>query len=272
MSKSQKELAYIYDLYIVPVWRDCFDRFFNEKFGLPKSGKVLDLQCGTGGHAIEMARMLSNKGSVVAIDEYQEIINLANAKASIAKVENLEFFNASTNQLTFPDNTFDLILSDISLLPKDKLAKQISELVRVLKPESKLAFYSTTKGSFDEFFSVFWEALYYCELSAPLQEALEELINEWPAPKANEVLLQNAGLKSINSYTKKEVFTYKRAEEFFASPLMEKYFFDKWFSIVPRGKQEAVRKALEEIIERDRNGYDFDISIKATLLTAEKRS
>ncbi len=272
MSRNDKELAYLYDLYIMPVWRDCFDRFFNEKCGLPKSGQVLDVHCGTGGHAIEMAKMLSNKGSVIAIDESKECINLANAKTSIAKVDNITFSAMSTNQLAFPDNSFDLIITDVSLLLSDKLAKELPELVRVAKPKARLVVYFASQGSFDEFFSIFWEALYYSNLSEELQLPLEELINECTAPIINEKLLQTAGLKNINSYINKEVFTYKKAEDFFVSPLMEDIFLKKWLSIVPSDKLEAVCKSLEQIIERDRNGYDFDVSIKATLLTAEKRS
>lgn len=270
MSKLDKELAYTYDLYIMPIWRDCFDRFFNEKFGLPKAGQILDVHCGTGGHAIEMARMLSNKGNVVAVDENQEAINLAKAKMSVAKVENLEFIASSTEKLTLSDNSFDLIISDLSLLPVSELEKEIKYLVKLLKPSSKIIFYSASKGSFDEFFSIFWEALYYCQLSEPLQIPLEELIDERSAPDVSEKILQKAGLKHIHSSIKKEVFTYKKAEEFFSSPLMEKYFFDKWFGIVPKEKLGEVQKALEAIIERDRNGYDFDLSIKATLIVGEK--
>ncbi|MBI4854069.1 MAG: class I SAM-dependent methyltransferase [Acidobacteria bacterium] len=272
MPRNSKELAYIYDLYVMPIWRDCFDRLFNEKCGLPKSGQVLDVYCGTGGHAIEMAKMLSNKGNIIAIDENIEAISLANAKIPIAKVENLEFRATTPSQLSFADKSFDLIIADFSLLSSDKLAIELNELVRMLKVGGKIAFYFTSNGSFDEFFSIFWEALYYCNLSETLQVALEELINERPVPNINEKLLQKVGLKNVNSYIKKEVFTYKTAKDFFISPLIEKFFLDKWFSIIPKEKLLAVRESLEEIIERDRNGYDFDISIKATLLTAERRA
>jgi len=270
--RSDKELAYLYDLYVTPVWRDCFDRFFNEKFGLPKSGQVLDIHCGTGGHAIEMAKWLSNKGNLIAIDESVERIKLANAKMSIAKLENLKFSVSSAKQLDFPDNRFDLVITDLSLMPSDSLANQLSELIRVAKAGAKIVVYFASTGSFDEFFSVFWEALFYCGLAEELQLPLEEMINERPAPIVNEKLLQTAGLKNINSYVKKEVFTYKTAEEFFLSPLMEEFFINKWLGIVPKKKLKAVRESLEQIIDRDRNGYDFDVSIKATLLTGEKRA
>lgn len=271
MSRSDKELAYLYDLHIMPIWRDCFDRLFNEKCGLPNTGDVLDINCGTGGHAIEMAKMLAGKGKVVAVDESLEAIKLANAKSSIAKLDNINFSVASTSHLVFPDNTFDMVISDVSLLAADKLAKQLDEVVRVAKPKAKIIFYLTSKGSFDEFFSVFWEALFYCGLSEKLQVPIETFINECPAPTDSEKLLKDAGLKNVTSYLKKEVFCYKGAEEFFASPLMEEYFFNKWFGIIPNSQIKPVRKSLEEIIERDRNGYDFDVSIKATLIVGEKK-
>lgn len=270
MSKTAKELAYIYDLYIVPTWRDCFDQLFNEKSGIPKSGEVLVVNCGTGGHAIELSKHLLYKGSVVAVDENPEAIKLAEAKTSILKIDNLKFSVASSLSLPMSDNTFDLIILDASLSNPNDLAKQIDNLKRVAKPGAKLAVYLTTRGSFDEFFSIFWEALYKCQMADELLTPLEGLINERLAVEDSEKILKNAGLKNVSSYIEKKEFFYKTAKEFFGSPLIEEFCLAKWFSILPKGKQKAVRQEVEKIIEQDREGIDFDVSIKATLLTAQK--
>ncbi len=272
MIKDTKEIAYLYDLYLVPTWRDHFDTLFNEKCGVPETGHILDISCGTGGHAIELAKHLTGKGNVTAIDDNLEIIKLAQAKATIAKLDNLNFWATNTLILAFADNSFDLIIADVSLAAADKLAKQLPELIRVAKPGAKIVIYDITRGSFDEFFSVFWEALYNCQLSEELSSSLEALINERATVLELEQLLKQSGLKSITSHIEKVEFLFETAEAFFQSPLIEHFMLEKWFSIVPKKSLKAVNEALKSIIDIERNGCDFDISIKATLLIAEKRA
>src|SRR5258708_39657420 len=57
-----KELAFRYDLFIAPDWRDRFDTLINENIQLPSEGEILDVNCGTGAHAIELAENLRDKG------------------------------------------------------------------------------------------------------------------------------------------------------------------------------------------------------------------
>ncbi len=269
MSKTAKELAYLYDLYIVPSWREHFDRLFNEKLGIPKQGEVLMVNCGTGGHAIEIAKHLGSKGSVTGVDENPEIIKLAEAKASISKIDNLSFSVASSLNLPF-SNSFDLVILDASLSKPNILEKQVNDLKKATKAGGKLAVYLTTRGSFDEFFSIFWEALYNCQMSEELLAPLESLINERLTVEDGENILKTVGLKYVNNHIEKEEFLYKTAKEFFESPLIEEFCLNDWLGILPKAKQKLVCQEMEKIIDQEREGHDFDISIKATLLTGQK--
>src|SRR5580765_2458086 len=78
---DQKELAFRYDLFIAPDWRDRFDTLINENVELPTEGEILDVNCGTGAHAIELAENLRDKGAVIGIDPGVERIAIARAKA-----------------------------------------------------------------------------------------------------------------------------------------------------------------------------------------------
>src|SRR5262245_23437401 len=87
----EKELAYRYDLLITSDWRDRFDSLINERITLPTEGRILDLNCGTGAHAIELAERLKGKGDVIGIDSDAERIEIARAKALVQKVEDVTF-------------------------------------------------------------------------------------------------------------------------------------------------------------------------------------
>ncbi|MBL8151253.1 MAG: class I SAM-dependent methyltransferase [Blastocatellia bacterium] len=270
MSKTSKELAYIYDLFIAPTWRDCFDQLFTEKIGVPKLGRVLEVNCGTGGLAIEMATSLAAQGDVTAVDCSSEMIEIAQAKASISKIKNISFLVSPPSKLSFYSNSFDLIICDVSLTETSEIVPQLAEMVRLARPGGRVVLFTTTKGSFDEFFSIFWEALYSCSLDERLLAGLEELINERFSVSEGEQMMKQAGLSSVKTFLKKEEFTFETAEDFFKAPLIEIYLLEKWFSILPKQNRASVRAALEKIIERERGSFQFDLSIKATLLAGSK--
>ena len=51
-TKSQKELAFLYDLYIGTDWAERFAALVDEQVQLPKEGRALYIAAGTGGHAL----------------------------------------------------------------------------------------------------------------------------------------------------------------------------------------------------------------------------
>src|SRR5262245_12407393 len=158
--RDARESAYRYDLFITPQWRDRFDTLFNENVELPLDGRILDVNCGTGAHAIEIAERLKEKGEVIGIDPSAERIELARAKAQVEKAERIEFEKGSATSLRFDDDSFDTVIGDASMLSTETAKAMLAEMVRVVKPGGRVVLKMTTHGSFDEFFSIYWEALH----------------------------------------------------------------------------------------------------------------
>lgn len=74
--------------------------------GTPGSGRVLDLACGTGRHALELAR----RGfSVVGVDIAKDLLEIAENDAASESLE-ASFLEADLRQLDFEDE-FDFVLS-----------------------------------------------------------------------------------------------------------------------------------------------------------------
>ena len=86
-----KELAYLYDLYVTPGWREVFDRLVDEEIELPKDGKFLDALCGTGGYAVDLSLRAGSKVEVVGIDPSEERLALARGKADVKKPNRASF-------------------------------------------------------------------------------------------------------------------------------------------------------------------------------------
>src|SRR5690242_16168472 len=217
---TQKELAFRYNLIVAPEWRDRFDKLVNDSIEFPVEGKFLDVNCGTGEHAIELAERLKDKGEVIGVDSSEELIALARAKAQIKKEKNVTFYKADSSHLSFADNEFDVVIGDASMIHINQIGVMLTEMVRVARPKGRVILKLTTHGSFDEFFSIYWEALHDIGIADSVWDSLERLIKErWTLSDAAQEA-ERAGLRNVENFTRKEEFTFESADEFLKSPLI----------------------------------------------------
>ncbi len=100
---------------------------------------VLDVGCGTGTLAMEVARRVGRAGRVAGVDPGTEQIARARSKAARRNVP-IEFQIGVIEQLPFPDQTFDVVLSTLMMhhLPNTLKRQGLAEIARVLKPGGRL--------------------------------------------------------------------------------------------------------------------------------------
>jgi ubiquinone/menaquinone biosynthesis C-methylase UbiE len=100
---------------------------------------VLDVGCGTGTLAMEVARRVGRAGRVAGIDPGTEQIARARAKAARRNAP-IEFQIGVIEQLPFPDQTFDVVFSTLMMhhLPAPLKRQGLAEIARVLKPGGRL--------------------------------------------------------------------------------------------------------------------------------------
>ena len=272
--KDAKELAYLYDLYFVPGWRESFDQLLDAEVKLPDEGKILEVSCGTGGYAVDLAGRLGDKVQVVAVDDSAERIALANGKAEIKKLDNIRFAVGALDDLGLADDDFDLVITDVSFLSPPELAERLadilSEIRRVAKSGAGVILKLATRGSFDEFYSYYWQALLETEL-LDYTTQLEELISERYTTTQIESVFREAGFRHVESVTEKQQLDFETATEFITSPLIENVFLGHWLGILASEQEErTVREALVRIIDRERGEDEFDVSAKTTLVIAKR--
>jgi ubiquinone/menaquinone biosynthesis C-methylase UbiE len=101
--------------------------------------QVLDVGCGTGTLAMEVARRVGKAGRVAGVDPGTEQIARARSKAARRNVP-IEFQIGVIEHLAFPDQTFDVVLSTLMMhhLPGDLKRQGLAEIARVLKPGGRL--------------------------------------------------------------------------------------------------------------------------------------
>jgi demethylmenaquinone methyltransferase/2-methoxy-6-polyprenyl-1,4-benzoquinol methylase/phosphoethanolamine N-methyltransferase len=102
----------------------------------PAAGeKVLDVGCGTGTLAIALRAKVGPGGEVVGLDAAPEMIAVARDKAA-KRGADIDFRVALIEEIPFPDDCFDLVLSSFMLhhLPEDVRQEGLAEIRRALKP------------------------------------------------------------------------------------------------------------------------------------------
>ena len=107
--------------------------------GEPQPGQtILDLGCGAGFDTLLAARRVGASGKVIGVDMTPEMIAKARTNAETLGLANVEFFLEEIEDLSIPDASVDLVISNgVFNLCSDK-PKVLSEVFRVLKPGGRL--------------------------------------------------------------------------------------------------------------------------------------
>ena len=83
--RSEKELAFLHDLFVATDWGERFWPSIDEHIVLPRRDALFILVSGTGTHAIALQERVTPKVELLGVDEHKEYLALARAKASALK-------------------------------------------------------------------------------------------------------------------------------------------------------------------------------------------
>jgi ubiquinone/menaquinone biosynthesis C-methylase UbiE len=269
--KSDKELAFLQELYVATDWGERFAELVDQHLKLPKKGRAMYVASGTGGHALALQERAGSDVSLICLDESEERLELARAKA-VAMNSDAEFRRAQLEDLGFQDDQFDLVVGDASLVAPERLSLMLAEMVRVAAPGGAVALSLVTSSSFGEFFSVYWEALSKAGLEEHAAE-VESLIKELPTISEIEELADREGLDGVNTWVSVEEFDYASGEEFLNAPLISDFLLTSWLESLPDAEtQTRVIQEIAQIIDDERHDMDFSLTVKATVLVGRKAS
>jgi len=268
-AKTNKELAFLLELFVATDWGERFAELIDEHVKLPKKGKALYVASGTGGHAIALQSRTGESLNFVCVDENQECLELARAKAKTAVSFITEFREEAVDRLTFADDEFAVVIGDGSLIHSERVPEMFSEMVRVAAPGATVALALPTFSSFGEFFSIYWEALHNLGLMDHERD-VESLITVLPAVSTIEEIGDHAGLEALNSSTRIEEFDFESADKFLESPLIAHFLMPIWLETLPQGSREGVLAEIGRLINEESRETAFALTVKATIVVGKK--
>ena len=268
-SKTNKELAFLHELFVATDWGERFAELIDEHVKLPKAGHALYLGSGTGGHAIALQERANAKLSFLGVDESEENLELARVKAQAAVKNSMEFRKEKLDRLPLADNRFNLVIGDGSLVHSERVPEVFAEMIRVASPGATVTLALPTFSSFGEFFSIYWEALHNLGL-IDHERDVETLITVLPAVSRLEELAEEEGLENVTTTTKVEEFDFESAEKFLNEPLVADFLMPIWLESLPAQAHQNVLDEIGRLVNEESHEMEFALTIKATLVMGEK--
>jgi ubiquinone/menaquinone biosynthesis C-methylase UbiE len=123
-----------YDSYLGPILFEPYGKYLASQIDAANISSVLEIACGTGRVTRQLRKALPASVKLVATDFSSDM--LAIAKREIDN-KGIEFHTENAQDLSFADNSFDLVVCQFGMMFLPDKAKGFSEVFRVLKPGGK---------------------------------------------------------------------------------------------------------------------------------------
>jgi demethylmenaquinone methyltransferase / 2-methoxy-6-polyprenyl-1,4-benzoquinol methylase len=137
-------------------WR----RYAVSRSGLCAGGCALDVCCGTGDFAFDLADKVGDRGKVIGVDFSLPMIKLAKDKAEQRGTDCVSFITGNAGKLPFTDGIFDCVTIGFGIRNLADVSVGLKEITRVVKPGGKVVCLEISKVT-SPFLSIPWKLWFY---------------------------------------------------------------------------------------------------------------
>jgi demethylmenaquinone methyltransferase / 2-methoxy-6-polyprenyl-1,4-benzoquinol methylase len=165
---------------------------------------ALDVCCGTGDLALELAARVSPAGHVVGCDFSEPMLDLAREKASARGAAGLRFEWADALSLPYDDERFDAATVGFGVRNLSDLDRGLGEMTRVLRPGGRLVILEITQPTrppLSTFYSLWFDRIVpllgRLTSDPEAYSYLPESVRSFPSPPGLAAKMDVAGLQLV---------------------------------------------------------------------------
>ena len=229
---------------------------------------VLDLASGTGEPGISLAQRVCPKGSITAVDQSAELLEIAAERARSKKLVNFTTQQADAHQLPFANHSFDLSTCRFGVMFFSDAQRALAELRRVLKPGARACFVAW--GSMEQ---PYWQStmkIVHSHVGGNMLAPGGADPFRFSVPGSLSKVLSAAGFPEADESTQNLPWTWPGdAEEVFEYACAVAAPFRPMLERVPAEEWPAIRAEAKAAIERYRVGDEIRFGAEVVLASGK---
>lgn len=255
--------AVSYESYMVPSLFAPWATYLVQRADPQLGEHVLDIACGTGIVARNVAPLVGSQGTVIGLDVNPGMIDTARAAAERDHLV-IEWHTSPAEHLPFPDEHFDLILCQFGLMFFTDRIAALNEMHRVLKKGGHLVL-SVWKG-LDR--HPFYQTLHDVSQQYFGKSSVEAVFSLGNADKLL-TLLTDAGFGQVEIESRSLTAHFPQPEEFLAweldinpaeAPALQNLDEETQQAIMAAARQD-MQRPLEEVMQENQVVLEFHAHI-----------
>lgn len=228
----------------VSVWGSRFGALIFAHLELRPNLDVLDVACGTGFPLIELAQMHGRSSRFTGVDTWSASLQRARFKLQTWDRPDVHLVQSDAGRLPFPDQSFDLIVSNLGINNVADPHAVLGDLARVARPGARLVMTTNLVGHMREFYDVYRQLL--TEIGEP-DDLARLAVNEAHrgTPERFSAWLTDAGFHVTRTIHDQFPMRFVDGSALLRHALTRYGFLDGWRSAVTPDREQAIFTELE---------------------------
>ena len=229
----------------LPLWSAPFGLMLLDRVPISPDLTILDVGAGTGFLSLELAQRCGPDARVIAIDPWIPGMQRLRAKIDRLGIGNIVLLEQSAETINLPEDSIDLIVSNLGLNNFERPEEVLKSCFRVAKPSSKLFLTTNLAGHMNEFYNVYRETLIELGNSDRLT-ALEEHIKHRGTVESICTFAANAGFLVERVDRQDFRMRFANGSSLFRHYFIRLGFMDGWKKVAPPEAIESTFSRLEQ--------------------------
>ena len=228
----------------LPLWSARFGLMLLEQVELRPGMTILDVGAGTGFLAIELAQRCGPDAVVIAVDPWEAAMQRLTRKLNQLGIQNVRAIVQDVETIDLPDNSADLIVSNLGVNNFDNREAALRTCFRVAKPGSRIFLTTNLVGHMAEFYDAYRDVLERLGRTDRLV-VLDGHISGRATVASVKTLLESAGFTFVEAITRSFQERFVDGSALLRHHFIRLGFVPGWKAVAPEGAAESTFAALE---------------------------